>query len=166
MTEEINKKPFKHIYEVLDGIDSKEPRNREVSYDLLDNPEKREKILDEAMKYVEQAYRFLEGAKYHDSCEAHFLGNISIDDFQQKLQILTFVYPESIGEAKSFLSDMKKEKQKVSDSLSSEPKEILEAENKGTLQEFYNSKLKESNTEDSFVGKYNHLNSPLSYTLN
>lgn len=151
MTEEFNDEPFDRVHEILDSIEYLEPEVKDLGVERVDDDERRRETVHNAINYVEQARRFLKGAEHHNSGEAYKMGDDSIDDLQQNLQILAIVYPEPIREVKAEISEIWKEKRRVYDSLTIEPERIVDREYNQILLELRDEGLLESSQENHSV---------------
>lgn len=141
MSQKFNEEPFRRVGHLLDCIDSETSLDREFGIDRLDNDDQRIGTVDNTRNYLEQARRFLKGSEIYDSEKAYQLGEQSIDDMQQNLQILFHAYPEETAEAKKLIPRIWAEKKKVRDSLSSNPDPILDTEYRSVLMDCNYDKL-------------------------
>ena len=76
-----------------------------------------EKVMEDCQKYLELAKRFYNAACFHDEEEAYKLGEVAFDDFQQKLAVLEFVYPEQAEELDKRYEKLETAKNLVEDSF-------------------------------------------------
>jgi len=137
-SQDFNDKPFKEIYRILESLKHVDPAVQNTGLDKIDDRFMRNQTIHESMNYVEQARRFLKGAQHHDSGEAYQMGDDSIDDLQQKLQLLTYAYPEPVREARDQIPGIWMEKRKVYDSLSEDPDNIVDREYNQVLLDLTN----------------------------
>ena len=151
MSEEFKDKPFNKIYRILESIDEKDPETSDTGLERIDDLEKRTETIHNAMNYVEQAKRFLKGARVHGSGEAYQLADDSIDDLQQNLQILSFAYPEPVEKLRPLIPEIWDEKRKVYDSLSIDPEGIVEREYNQVLLNIRHQGILESTREETSV---------------
>ncbi|MFB6116386.1 MAG: hypothetical protein ABEK10_02630 [Candidatus Nanosalina sp.] len=151
MLEDFNDEPFNRIYRMLESIEESEPLKTDTGIERIDDKERRMETIHNAMNYVEQAKRFLKGAKLHGSGEAYRMADDSIDDLQQNLQILSFAYPEPVEEVKPMIPEIWNEKRKVYDSLSIDPEKIVDREYNQVLINIRHQGILESSKEDTSV---------------
>lgn len=151
MHQDFNDKPFEKIYSTLEGLKQVEPEVTNTGIDKIDDRFLRVDTIHEAMNYVEQARRFLKGAQYHDSGEAYQMADDSIDDLQQKLQILTYAYPEPVGEARDQIPDIWTEKRKVYDELTVDPDGIVDREYNQVLLDIAHQGMLKSTQENKNI---------------
>jgi len=150
MTQEFKEKPFNRIYNILEGLEALGPQ-KETGLERLDEEESRCKTIRDSMNYVEQARRFLKGAKIYGSGEAYQLADDSIDDLQQNLQILTAAYPEKLKDVTEYIPRIWEEKRKVYDSISIDPEGIKDREYNKVLLDIRNQGVLESSQENNSV---------------
>lgn len=76
-----------------------------------------EEVMNDCQKYLELAKRFYKAACFHDEEEAYKLAEVAFDDFQQKLAVLEFAYPENTEELEKKYEGLETAKNLVEDSF-------------------------------------------------
>lgn len=126
MTEKFNDDPFDRIHCILDRTEDTEPEVNKIGINRVDRDNRRHETIHNSINYIEQARRFLKGAEAHDSRRAYQMGDDSLDDLQQNLQILVVPYPDQVSEIRDHIPELWEEKRRVYDNLSVDPDGIAE----------------------------------------
>lgn len=149
MTDKFNHRPFDRIHRILSRTEDKEPLVNKIGVKRVDRENRRHETIHNSINYIEQARKFLRGAEAHDSEIAYELGDDSLDDLQQNMQILVTPYPDEVSEIRKQIPMIWDEKRRIKDNLTEDPRGIAQREYNQVLLDLRSDDVTEVDEDSS-----------------